>query len=75
MPGQQRKEQGGHRGGAQAALTLAGAAVGGVPVVARDAGLTVPARGQVLTLLTDALVHAPAVPVALASCGDSRQPD
>lgn len=49
----------------EAALTLARAPVGGVPVVARDTGLAVPARGQVLTLLTDALVHTLAVPVTL----------
>lgn len=55
-------------GSCEAALTLARAPVGGIPVVARDAGLTVPARGQVLTLLTDALVHTLAVPVALTGC-------
>lgn len=53
----------------EAALTLARAPVGGVPVVARDTGLAVPARGQVLTLLTDALVHTLAVPVTLTGWG------
>lgn len=55
-------------GSSEAALTLARAPVGGIPIVAGDAGLTVPARGQVLTLLTDALVHTLAVPVALTGC-------
>lgn len=52
-------------GSPEAALTLARAPVGGIPVVARDAGLTVPARGQVLTLLTNALVYTLAVPITL----------
>lgn len=52
-------------GSSKAALTLTRAPVGGIPVVARDARLTVLARGQVFTLLTNALVYTLAVPVTL----------
>lgn len=57
------------------ALTwLAFASVGGIAIEARYAGLAVLARGQVLALLTDALVDALAVAVALASWTVNERP-
>lgn len=50
----------------KAALTLTSSPVGRVTIVARDAGLAVLASGQVLTLLADALIYTPTVPVTLA---------
>lgn len=54
-------------------LTLAAAPVGGVSVEARDAALAVSARGQVLALLTHALVDTLAVAVTLTSCQEGPQ--
>ena len=48
--------------------------VGGITIEARYAGLTVPACGQVLTLLTDTLINAFAVAVALASWTMDERP-
>lgn len=53
---------------------LAFPSVGRIPIEARYAGLTVLARRQVLTLLTDALVDALAVAVALASWTVNERP-
>lgn len=53
---------------------LTSSPVGGVPVEARYAGLAMLARGQVLTLLTDALINAFAVPIALASWTMNERP-
>lgn len=49
-------------------LTLAAAAVGWVSVVSRDAALALSAGGQVLALLTDALVDALTVAITLTRC-------
>lgn len=57
------------------ALTwLAFASIGGITIETRYAGLAVLARGQVLTLLTDALVDALAVAIALASWTVNERP-
>lgn len=52
-------------------LTLTPSPVGGVTIEARYAGLAVLAGGQVLTLLTDTLINALAVAIALA-CWKSK---
>lgn len=48
--------------------------VGGIAIEARYAGLAVLARGQVLTLLTDTLINAFAMAVALASWTMNERP-
>lgn len=48
--------------------------VGWITIEARYAGLTVLARGQVLTLLTDTLINAFAVAIALASWTMNERP-
>lgn len=56
-----------------AALTLAFATIGGVSMVTRHAGLAVRTGGKVATLLAHTAVHARAVAVTLARCGENKE--